>query len=431
VKESWQRILWVSWTAQILAIIGFSFVYPFLPLYVQHLGVHDQHQLLIWSGALYGGTTLAMTICAPIWGSIADRYGRKVMVVRAMGSGAALIFLMIFVQNPAELLVLRILQGALTGSVAASQALVSSAVPRERLGFAMGLMQTALFTGSSIGPLLGGQLDVRVGYHATFLVAAAMLAIAALLVLFLVDERFTPVAARKDRRRRGFWADARTILGNRQLALLIVVLCAVQFGGQIVGPILPVFVQELGGSTQNAAALAGNVFAIAGVCSAVSAVVAGRFMDRRGHFKLVLIGATFAAACLNVPQAFVTSINQLYILRGLEGFVLGGMLATASTMLNLGTPPEWRGAAIGLSAGANAAGSALGQLGGSIIAGTLGIRTVFLFTAGVLALVSATVAVGIREPRPANQDEVPRTVAPIGAVSPPGKNTASESPARS
>src|SRR5262249_1331531 len=155
---------------------------------VQHLGVHDQHAVLIWSGALYAGTTIALTIFAPIWGSVSDRYGRKGMVVRAMGSGAVIICLMIFVRNPQELLVLRILQGVLSGSVAASQALVASTVPRERLGFAMGLMQTAIFTGNSIGPLVGGQLDVRVGFQATFLVAAGMLAIAALLVAFLVEE---------------------------------------------------------------------------------------------------------------------------------------------------------------------------------------------------------------------------------------------------
>ncbi|HWE64798.1 MAG TPA: MFS transporter [Chloroflexota bacterium] len=421
MSESWQRILWVSWVAQILAIMGFSFVYPFLPLYVQHLGVHDQHAVLIWSGALYAGTTIALTIFAPLWGSVSDRYGRKVMVVRAMASGAVLICLMIFVQNPPELLVIRILQGVLTGSVAASQALVSSAVPRERLGFAMGLMQTALFTGSSIGPLLGGQLDVRFGYKTTFLIAAAMLATAALLVTFFVEEQFKPAANRRDRQRRSFRTDAQALLKNRQLALLITVLCAVQFGGQIVGPILPVFVQQLGGNSRNAAALAGNVFSIAGICSAVTAVLAGRLMDRRGHFRMVLIGATLAAALLNVPQSFVTSINQLYLLRGLEGLVLGGMLATSSTMLSLSTPPDRRGAAIGLSAGANAAGQALGQLCGSTIAGLLGIRTVFLFTAGVLALVCAAVTIGIRDPQADADEGAARTRSAAPGATPASK----------
>ncbi len=418
--RSWQRVLWVSWTAQILAIIGFNFVNPFLALYVQHLGVHNRHALLLWSGVLFAGTTVAMTIFAPLWGSVADRYGRKMMVVRAMASGAVIVFLMTVVQNPPELLVLRIVQGMLTGSVAASQALVASSVPRERLGLAMGAMQTALFTGASIGPLVGGQLVVHVGFRTTFFVASAFLATAAVLVTFLVEEQFTPVKERQDQVRRSLRGDVRSILGNRQLALIIMVVCAVQFGGQIVAPILPVFVQDLGATSNNAAALAGNVFSIAGICSAITAVAAGRLLDRRRRFRIVLIGATMSAALLNVPQSFATSINQLYVLRGLEGLALGGMLATSTTMMSLGTPAEWRGATIGLSAGANAAGQALGQVGGSTIASTLGIRSVFLVTAGVLALVCGAVSLGIRDPEPIDEEDAHyHTHAPAGTVATP------------
>jgi DHA1 family multidrug resistance protein-like MFS transporter len=420
VNETWRRVLWVNWIAQILAQMGFSIVYPFLPLYVQRLGVHDQHTVLIWAGLLYAGTTVTMAICAPIWGSVSDRYGRKVMVVRAMGCGGILIFLMIFVRSPEELLILRIIQGALAGSVAASQALVASAVPRDRLGSAMGLLQTSFLTGSSIGPLVGGQLAVHLGFQFTFFVASAMLGLGTLLVVFLVDEEFTPVVANRGSRRRNSWSDAVVILRNRQLALLILVLCAVQFGGQIVGPILPLFVQDLGGSAKNAPALAGTVFSVVGICSAVTAVLAGRLLDRRGHFKLLLIGATFGSAVLNIPQSLSNSVAQLALWRSLEGLVLGGMLATSSTMLSLETPQEWRGAAIGLSAGANAAGTALGQLSGSAIASTLGIRTVFWFTSGVLALVCVAVAIGIREPTAAEADEdASPPHSPIGTVATP------------
>lgn len=400
MTESWQRTLWVSWIAQILAIIGFSFVYPFLPLYVEHLGVHDSHAVLIWSGVLYAGTTVAMTIFAPLWGAVSDRYGRKVMVVRSMWSGMVIIFLMILVQNPGELLVLRILQGIFTGSVAASQALVSAAVPRERLGFSMGLMQTALFTGSSIGPLIGGQLDDHFGFRTTFLVAAAMLAVAGTMVTTLVHEQFT--APERERTSKGgtFWSDARAIIADRQLATLILVLCVVQFGGQIVGPVLPVFVEDLGGSAGNAASLAGNVFAAAGIGSAITAVLVGRLTDRRGHFRLVLVLATAATALLYIPQYLVTTITQLYILRGLVGMTLGAMLATASALISLGTPRDRRGTAIGLSAGVNSGGQAIGQLSGSTIASDLGIRAVFLVTSAVLGLVTLAVAFGIREPEP-------------------------------
>ena len=404
--DSWQRVLWVSWIAQILAIVGFSFVYPFLPLYVQHLGVHDQHAVLIWSGAMFAGTTVAMAICAPIWGALSDRYGRKPMVVRAMASGAVLIFLMTLVRNPEELLVLRILQGVFTGSVAASQALVSTTVPRERLGFSMGLMQTALFAGSSIGPLIGGQLDDHFGFETTFVVATIMLILATLMVILMVEERFTPIS-RSGGAPYGFWASAGSILANRQMALLILVLCAVQFGGQVVSPILPVFVEDLGGNAHNAASLAGNVFAVAGLGSAITAVLAGRLTDRSGHFKLVLLLATILTALLYIPQHSVTSINQLYLLRGLVGLTIGAMLAVASAMITLGTPREQRGTVIGLSAGVNAAGQAVGQIGGSAMASGFGVRSVFLVTAFVMALVSVAEALWLREPvRGVGGDEI-------------------------
>ncbi|MDB5058020.1 MAG: major facilitator superfamily 1 [Chloroflexi bacterium] len=407
MKESWQRILWVSWLAQVLAIVGFSFIYPFLPLYVQHLGVHDQHAVLIWSGVLYAGTTIAMTIFAPIWGAISDRYGRKVMVVRSMASGAIIIFLMIFVQNPGELLVLRILQGVLTGSVAASQALVSTAVPREKLGFSMGMMQMALFAGSSLGPLLGGQLDDHLGFQTTILIAAALLLAAAVMVTLYVDEDFKPAPRSATTRGMGFWQGARSLLSKKEIAILILVLGVVQFGGQIVGPILPVFVQELGGSSGNAATLAGNLFAIAGLGSAITAVLAGRITDRRGHFKLLLVLSTLATALIYIPQHSVQSIEEFYILRGLTGLTIGAMLATSAAMLTLSTPREQRGAVIGLSAGVNAAGQAVGQIAGSTVASVFGIRSVFLVTAGVLGIVTLVVGLGVHDPVAAEDTDAP------------------------
>lgn len=319
------------------------------------------------------------------------------MVVRSMASGCVIIFLMILVQNPEELLVLRIIQGALTGSVAASQALVAAAVPRERLGFAMGLMQTAMFTGNSVGPLIGGQLVVHIGYRDTFLAAAAMLLLATMMVWLLVDEQFVHVQPRAGKETRGLLADARIIFGDQQLALLILVLCVVQFGGQIVGPVLPVFVQQLGSNSSDAAAQAGNVFAAAGLGSAVTAVLAGRWLDRFGHHRTVLLVATALSALLTIPQAHVSSVNQLYVLRGLIGMTLGVMLATSSAMLTMWTPPHRRGSVIGLSAGVNAGGQAIGQVSGSALASTLGIRSVFYFTAGVLALVSLTVGALLKE----------------------------------
>jgi len=231
-----------------------------------------------------------------------------------------------------------------------------------------------------------------------------MLLLATLMVWLLVDEQFTPAPPRAGTAPRGFWSDSRTVFADRQLALLILVLCVVQFGGQIVGPVLPVFVQQLGSNSTDAAAQAGNVFAAAGLGSALTAVIAGRWLDRFGHHRTVLLVATAVSALLTIPQAQVSSVDQLYVLRGLFGMTLGVMLATSSAMLTMWTPAHRRGSVIGLSAGVNAGGQAIGQVSGSALASTLGIRSVFYFTAGVLALVSLAVGGLLRGPAAALEE---------------------------
>jgi DHA1 family multidrug resistance protein-like MFS transporter len=262
----------------------------------------------------------------------------------------------------------------------------------------MGMMQMALFAGSSIGPLLGGELDAHLGFRPTFIIAAVMLVAAAVMVWLYVEEDFNSGADMTGAQALGFWHGARKLLANRQIALIILVLGVVQLGGQIVGPILPLFVQDLGGSSSNAAVLAGNLFAVTGLGSAITSVLAGRITDRRGHFKLMLVLATLTTALIYIPQASVQHMGEFYILRFLTGLTIGAMLSTAAAMLSLSTSREERGAAIGLSAGVNAAGQAAGQLGGSTIASAFGIRAVFLVTAGILGLVTVLVGIGVREP---------------------------------
>src|SRR5919199_3685899 len=143
----WKRTLGVTAASQTLCILGFSFVMPFLPLYINQLGVHGVARITLWAAILQGGSAISMAITAPLWGVLADRYGRKIMVVRAAFSAALLVGMMGLAQNVYHLLILRTLQGAFTGTVSASQALVASHTPRQRLGFSLGIMQTAVFSG--------------------------------------------------------------------------------------------------------------------------------------------------------------------------------------------------------------------------------------------------------------------------------------------
>jgi len=172
----WRLTLYAAWVAQLFSIMGFSFVMPFFPFYIQkELGITDPRLVPIWAGLLATAGGVTMIGAAPLWGMIADRYGRKPMVQRSMFGGAVILGLMGLVHNVNQLLILRLLQGAVTGTIAASVALVSSVTPKRRMGYSLGLMQMAVFTGASVGPWLGGAMADHFGYRAPFAVTAALL----------------------------------------------------------------------------------------------------------------------------------------------------------------------------------------------------------------------------------------------------------------
>jgi len=317
----WKRTLWSTALAQMLCIVGFNFVLPFLPLFVQQLGVHGQTNITLWAGLLGGGSAICMAVSSPIWGVLADRHGRKIMLVRAVFSAAVLIGLSSLVQNVYELLALRMLQGVFTGTVTASQALVSSQVPKERLGFSLGVMQTAVYLGSSLGPLGGGLVADALGFRFSFAMAGCILLIAGVLITFLVEEEKRPVRE-VSAARQSFWRGMGDAINSSAVLAMAAAMFAVNFGVTVVFPILPQFVQMLQGPGGHDAALTGLVFTAAGVAGAISSVVTGSFADRIGYQR-VIVTAAIIAAILSVPQYFVNATWQLAVLRILIGLALG------------------------------------------------------------------------------------------------------------
>jgi DHA1 family multidrug resistance protein-like MFS transporter len=186
----WRSTLFVMFTAQLLSIVGFSFVLPFIPFYIREIGVTDETWVPIWAGILGAASSLTMTIFSPIWGWLSDRYGRKLMVERAMFAGAIITMAMGMVGNVYQLLILRLLQGAFAGTISASIALVSTALPGTKLGFGLGLMQVAVFLGMSLGPWIGGMIADILGYRLTFVAGGAILFVGGILVMIGAKEKF-------------------------------------------------------------------------------------------------------------------------------------------------------------------------------------------------------------------------------------------------
>jgi len=361
-------------------------VLPFLPLYLRTLGVEDEAQVAQWAGVIGGATGLSMAVFAPIWGGVADRYGRKIMVLRSMFCGALVLGLMGFARGPIDLLVLRLMQGALTGTITASVALVSSVTPARHSGYTLGMMQAAVFGGSSLGPLLGGTIADRFGYCPAFMVAASVLILGGLLVKFYVWEDFTPQSASDRSQSRSFTG----MFTTAGFVATIFVLFQIHLANRMVSPIFPLFVESLQGTPKDVATVTGAILSAAGVAAALSAGLFGRLGDTWGHKRLLVVSA-LVAGILTLPQAFARNVGQLFILRFLFGLTAGAIIPSVNAIIRSISSEQNLGKAYGLTASASCLGMAFGPMAGGYVAARMGLPAPFILTAVLLVVTSAIV----------------------------------------
>ncbi|MEA2524139.1 MAG: transporter, family, multidrug resistance protein [Thermomicrobiales bacterium] len=391
---TWRRNLYALVVAQAFAIVGFGLRDAFLPFYLKGLGNLDNDQAALWSGFVAAGGAGVMAITAPLWGIVSDRRGRKPMVLRAMFAATLTVGFMGIATAPWHLLGLRLVEGAFTGTVTASTALVAASAPKDKLGYSLGLISMAVFSGASLGPFLGGVLADWIGYRATFGVSAAMLASAGVIVLFFVRERFTPPvrAPRGPERGLAAFRASTSWMMAPMLVTMIAVLFVVRLAQMGVRPIMPLYVEELGHyDDKHAASVAGIAFGLLGLTSAFSSVYLGRRGDRVGHRK-ILVGCTLGAGLIYLPMALVRAPWQLVVLQGLFGVAAGGLIPAANAIVANATPGERRGFIYGITAGASSLGGFFGPLAGAAIAASLGFSAAFVSTAVLLLLLTAAVA---------------------------------------
>lgn len=374
-------------------MLAFGFVLPFLALYLKELHVQPERAVVLWSGALVAGTAIALAVASPLWGVLADRRGRRAMVLRSMFIGGVIVALMSLVQNVEQFLVLRILQGIFTGTVAASTALVATVVPRDRLASSMGLLQTSVYLGIAGGPVLGGFIAEAVGIRGTFVVSGALLIGAGAAVWLFVHEHYEPAAQRT----RGFFRSIQLGLSSRTLRPLLVVLLLIQVSSAIVFPILPLVVQHLAAPGDPVKIYAGLAFGATAISSAIAAIAYSRVVDRSGY-RRILIYCCFGAAAFFLPQAFATNVGQLLLLRAGLGIFFGALIPATNAIVALVTPRQSHGSAFGLTSSVTALGTAIGPLAGAAIAASFGLSSIFVATAAVLAVLGIWVIVTVREP---------------------------------
>lgn len=381
--------------AQLLASIGFSTIFPFLPNYVEFLGVRGSGSIIFWVSAVFSVQAVAMMIASPIWGAMSDRMGRKLMVERALFGGAIIVLLMAFVHSAEELTFLRLIQGLTTGVASAASSMVASSAPRNRLGYAMGMMQTASWAGASIGPMIGGVLQYFFGFRLSFVLTAVLMLAGGLLVFFGVKEEFTPPEGRKGGVSGivGAWRD---VLRTAGVPLAYFLRFSAWLGRTMLVPFLPLFIATITVDRDLAGMYTGLAIGLAAGSSTLSGVVLGRLSDRIGY-KPVLVVSTFACALFYVPMAYVGNVFQLIAVNVLIGFAIGGVLPAISAMLARLTPPQVAGAVYGIDNSVSAASRALAPIvSGAVVTvtslpGETNYRTIFLVTAA-LFLVTAVVA---------------------------------------
>jgi DHA1 family multidrug resistance protein-like MFS transporter len=382
--RAWVRTLAAAWFAQFAAMTGFSFAMPFLPFYLRQLGVHDEAAQRYWAGFVMSAPALTMMVTAPLWGVLADRVGRKVMVMRAMLGGGVVIALMGAAGSPGMLLLLRLIQGAITGTVSATNALVSGVTPRERVGTSLGLITTAIFAGSSVGPLLGGMCADAFGYSATFFIAGGALVVGGIVVAALADEGHThPRANHKGHARSGdrLWS----VLAKPGFAAVVGLALLLQFAGTVLSPIFPLYVESLLGSTLAVNTVTGRLFAITAVCAACVAVPLGWVADRVGPRRVLVLGTLLSGVFL-IPQAFVTELRTLYVLRVALGFAVGAIGPALGGFVNRAVPRSSQGTAFGIVQSATSLGFGLGPITGGAMGALCGLRAPFVLVGAIQML---------------------------------------------
>jgi MFS transporter, DHA1 family, multidrug resistance protein len=390
--ELWQRNLIALVFARIGMDIGMTFVLPFMPLYLKTMGVEGTAAIAQWAGTIAASYAIAMVVAQPVWGSLADRWGRKAMVIRSMLAGGVIVALTGFARSPEEILALRVLMGFLSGSVAVTNAMVAGFTPRERLGFALGITQVTQFFGTSTGPLVGGYVSDAFGFRTAFLISGALMMVGGIIVTLFVRENFSRASASSSG--GGLISQSRTLLAIGTFPVVMGIVFMISLGGTIVSPILSLFIADLNGPA-GAATAAGMIMAGTSVFSAISAIAIGRFSDRVGRSKILivcLLGACIAYA----PQALVQNVWQLLGLRMLLGLFLGGLMPVAMALVAELVPAERRGVAFGLTVSAQSAAQAVGPLIAAAIAANVGMRPVFLVTSVLFAVTVIATAISFR-----------------------------------
>ena len=399
--EIWRKNLYSIWIAQFIAMIGMSVVIPFLPFYVRELGVTDLTEIEKWSGLAFAGTFIMAFIMTPIWGALSDRFGKKSMVLRAIFGLALSQMLIGFAGDVYQLVLFRMIQGAVSGFIAAALALVTSSAPRERSGYAIGILQTSISAGTIIGPVIGGVLSDVFHYSTVFFITSGICFISGVLILINVKEP----ESTKTQKPFTVFQNYSYVFQKKKVLFAMLSVMAVQMAIFMAQPIFALYVESFDLDTGYVSTIAGTLFGITGAFTVISSPWWGNRNDRRG-FRKNLIVAMLGAAVAFILHPFVFNIVLLYPVRAFLGFCIGGIVPVFYSYITKNIAEERRGGIMGIASSFTLLGNLLGPLLTIALTYYFINRYVFLFAGLIMLLNVALVFKFFRDTKPDKMIEV-------------------------
>lgn len=382
--ERWKINLIVLWIGQFLVMGGMTMIIPFLPLYLQELGLKNSEHISLWAGIIFAANFVTSFLFQPMWGKLSDKYGRKVMLLRSGFGMAVVMTCMGFAMTPWHLLFLRMLNGTISGFSPAAISLMSASTPKEHRGFVMGTLQSGGVAGTILGPFIGGIVADAVGFRPIFYITGGLICLASLLAMFTIKEEFNRKEAMMQPQ-VSVWQGWNELRRIPQLPALFAVTVMLQFSMLSSMPQIPLFVQELHNNPENLAFFAGLVGSVSGLSNIFASPLLGRVSDRLGAEKVLIISLV-GAALLFIPQIFIHSVWQLIIARFVLGIFMGGLLPSINSLIGKFTPKGMDSRAYSFNTSALSLGNMLGPVVGGLLAGFISIRGLFLMSSILLLL---------------------------------------------
>lgn len=370
-------------------MIGMSMVIPFLPFYIRELGVTDPTELEKWSGLVFAGPFVLSFVMTPVWGALGDKFGKKPMVVRAIFGLALSQLLLGLATDVFQLLLFRMFQGAVSGFIAASLALIASVTPKEKSGYALGMLQTSIAAGTIIGPVIGGLLADIISVSNIFFITSVMCFSSGILIIFLVDKGSTMVQN-----------SSYTVIDNikysfssPRLIIPLISIFFVQVALMMTMPVFALYIESFKINTEYISTITGTIFGVMGLFTVISSPWWGKKNDASGIRRNIIIAMSGAGIALILHSVVLNAI-MLYPLRAILGFFVGGIIPAFYSYLNKNTGEDRKGGIMGIASSFTLLGNLVGPLTCTALTGYISLS--FIFTISGFLLIANSLFVYLK-----------------------------------